>query len=320
MAPPILLARAMKRLLWPFILTLFSLILFRVESNNRQRREMIKQAMKGAAIGALVSNTQSDVTNLCHALDSLRHLPDSSSESSAHVLVFHDALSQTQIDYLKTCTSRFVRFPLVGYSFDTYFPPGFDPNEEIPNWTKRSKWSYQQMIRFWITQIWKHEALREYTTLMRLDSDACWTVHTMFSRDTMLPTLAHDKFYHANIFKRDTMCQDIREFVMNYVKTHNITPKNPRLYQQVLEMTDDKCPSFYNNFEITRISFMQQPEIVQWHEAWTELPPFGVFRNRWGDAVERFMAMALFATPDMIQGKFTHMPRGYQHPCRQALL
>lgn len=132
----------MKRMTWPFALTLFSLILFRVESNNRQRREMMKQVVKGAAIGALVSNTQSDVTNL-----------------------------------------------------------------------------------------------------------------------------------------------------MDYVKTHGITPKNPHLYLRVLEMKDDECPSFCNNFEITRISFMQRPEVVQWHEAWTELPPFGVFRNRWGDAVERFITM-----------------------------
>jgi hypothetical protein len=302
-----------RRMILPLLMLLTAFSLFSLRnashSNERETRERMEKAVRKAAIGTLVSNSANDVTNLCHALDSLRHLPDASFQTPADMLVFHDGLSDTQQEYLRSCTNRTIKFPHIGYSFESSFPKDFNPQEEAPNWTKRSKWSYQQMIRFWITQVWNHSALNGYTTLMRLDSDACWKKRYFQHGFSMVPTLSAHKVYHSNVQKEDFLCGGFRDFVIQYVKKHDIVPKNERLYRRALEKD---CPCFYNNFEIARISFMQQANVVQWHEALTEAEPFGVFRQRWGDAMERFVTMALFATPDMIEET---KPRGYQHPC-----
>lgn len=293
--------------------TLSVLAIFVSNSNNRSINiELMKRSIKTAAIGTLVSNSTNDVKNLCNALDSLKHLGDAAMDHSADILVFHDGLSTQQIQHLTTCvtsSNRTIQFPHVGYSFTTDFPPSFDHENATPNWQKRDKWSYQQMIRFWITKIWFHPALQGYSTLMRLDSDACWTSDT-----NIVPTLLDNKVYHANIRKRDSVCNGFRDFVVNYVKDNHVRPKNRRLYWRAVLRHD--CPSFYNNFEISNIRFMKQPEVVKWHQALTEEPPFGVFMERWGDAMERFVTFALFATPSELDET---KPRGYQHPCETAV-
>merc|ERR1711920_282081 len=69
-------------------------------------------------------------------------------------------------------------------------------------------------------------------------------------------------------------------------------------------------PLFRTNFELAKKSFMQKRDIAQWHEAMTEAEPFGIYRNRWGDAVIRFLMTAIFPTSEMI---VMSRPAGYAH-------
>lgn len=124
------------------------------------------------AIVTLVSNSKDDVLNLCVALSSLRNLADahkhgSTSSSPAPVLIFHDGdLSNRQRAFLSNnCTTRDLSFPVVDFQS---FPQGFNATSEQSNMSKRSKWGYQQMIRFWITRIWTHEILNDgqFTSVM----------------------------------------------------------------------------------------------------------------------------------------------------------
>jgi hypothetical protein len=38
----------------------------------------------------------------------------------------------------------------------------------------RKEWGYAQMIRFWTTGIWKHAAVQEFETIMRIDANFCF--------------------------------------------------------------------------------------------------------------------------------------------------
>jgi hypothetical protein len=268
------------------------------------------------AIATLVTNERHDVDNLCTGLQSLVNLADNNSNEAADVLVFHDSLSQHQIQQLQNCTNRLVHFPLLQYSFETSFPKGFDYEREEPNWTKRSKWSYHQMIRFWITQIWQHPAVEHYETLMRLDSDACFEYP--LRNDSFYKTLPHlpqGIVYHANEIKFDSaaVSYGFGNFARAYVSKHSLKVQNPALWRAIPSRSRKraKFPLFYNNFEVSLIQFMKRPDVIQWHEAITEQEPFGVYRYRWGDAIVRYVTMAIFASPDSIVGRKS--PKGYNH-------
>ena len=263
-------------------------------------------------------------------------------DEMADVLVFHENnVNEKQQAFVQSCTRRKVYFPPLGYDFQTFFPEGFDPIKETPNWKKRNKWGYHQMIRFWITHVWRHPALKPYETLMRLDTDACWMIDLHdpkigtygYSHLPGLPppsspdndnnndngittSTATSYVYHANrrYFEAAIVSTNFDEFCASYVQKHNITIQNMELYKLI--STRDKnnqstAPLFFNNFEVVNIEFMQRPEIQQFHEALTEHEPFGVFRYRWGDAVERYATMAIFVPPTQIFGQKN--PPGYRH-------
>lgn len=297
------------------------------ETNNVQLKA------ERAAIVGLTTNTTEDINDFCNALKSLSNLPDASQSANsttsrtptpADVIIFHEGnLSDEQQQALLSCAQdRSVIFPSLEYSFETFFPDGFDPIKEQSNWKKRSKWGYQQMIRFWITFIWKHPAVQPYTTLMRLDSDACWNARSKKTIPVHLPALpASDNnsnkmlVYHASKRKLESQkwSQGFGTFVHDYVQKNNLTPKNPELFADIPTDPNEPSPMYFNNFEVARLDFMQRPEVVAFHHAMTESEPFAVFRYRWGDAIARFAVMALFAAPDEMITSGSGMPDRYLH-------
>eukprot|EP00523_Entomoneis_sp_CCMP467_P022840 CAMPEP_0168830096 /NCGR_PEP_ID=MMETSP0727-20121128/1354_1 /TAXON_ID=265536 /ORGANISM="Amphiprora sp., Strain CCMP467" /LENGTH=357 /DNA_ID=CAMNT_0008883315 /DNA_START=185 /DNA_END=1255 /DNA_ORIENTATION=- len=282
------------------------------------------QPVATAAIVALVPNGIFNVAQLCVALQTLQFLPDANKMTSADVVVFHDGLTPMKQNFLREeCLSsrRKIIFPRLEYSFSNFFPDGFDPVTETPNWQRRTKWGYHQMIRFWITYIWKHSLWQQsrYKTIMRLDADACWHNSTPPSHLPSLPnsnTGDNMVVYHANRVAGEVsfVAKGFLQFVQDYVAKHNISVQNPRLYERIIESCPGKCPTFYNNFEVSRISFMNRSDVKAFHWAMTEEEPFGVFRYRWGDALARYAVMSLFAQPQQVFGGGTSVPKGYSHP------
>lgn len=277
-----------------------------------------------AAIITLITGKEDDVNNLCNALSSLVHLPDVHMKDSslADVLVFHEPndLSIESMNRLSNCTAnRLVRFPVVDFAF----PRGFDPYKEESRFQKRSKWGYSHMIRFFIKGLWEHPAVADYEFVMRLDSDACWNQIPIDDTERrMYPYLPPKYVYQRNKEMQDIKeyCHGIYNFTVNYISTHNTDVANPDLWRKFERRWLDKerCLSFYNNFEITRMKFMQQPDVRQWHEAVADGKPYGVFRHRWGDAIVRYLTLALFSSPQTI---LYHVNTPYyQHPCHRGIV
>lgn len=266
----------------------------------------------GSVVAALLANRQEDIEDLCLALRSLVLLKgDLDKDHKAPVIVFQEGdISDTSKQYLVHCTDRLIAFPFVDF---TSFPSGFDMTIEGNRFQVkgRSTWGYYQMIRFWITRIWDHPALKPYEIIMRIDSDSCFNEVNAY-----LPRLKHDHLmYHSQYVGLEDGKEYVKgllDFAEQYLESVQRVPKNVLLWEFIRTTWDhhQTLPLFMTNMEVSRKSFMLRPEVKHWHEALTEREPFGVMRKRWGDADIRFLTAAMFMGHDEV---LTERAPGYRH-------
>lgn len=264
----------------------------------------------GPVIATLLPNREKDIEELCIALRSLVLLKGDRGHV-APVLVFQEGdISDEQKYFIVSCTDRLIAFPYVDFK---QFPDGFDFKVDGDKFQVkgRSEWGYYQMIRFWLTRIWEHPALKPYDTVMRIDTDSCFNEINEY-----LPNLKYDHLvYHSQYVGFEDgpeYAAGLFEFAENHLKNVNREPKNALLWQFIQTTWEHQhtLPVLMTNLEISKKSFMQLPEVKEWHEALTEKQPFGVLKKRWGDADIRFLTMAMFASHQMIM---TERHSGYCH-------
>jgi len=267
----------------------------------------------GSVIATLVPNNSKDIDELKRALKSLKFLKgDADPKLKAPVLIFNENnLSDDIKKDLATYTDRPVAFPIVDFSI---FPAGFDPkNETVDFQVKgRDEWGYYQMIRFWVTGIWIHPAIKPYGTVMRIDTDSCF-----MEPNPTLPNFASTQaVYHSQyvgLEPEKDFVKGLWDWNIQWMKQNqNKMSGNPMFWAFVkntheLEQT---LPLFRTNFELARKAFMQKRDVFKWNEAITEEQPFGIFRHRWGDAVIRFLMTAIFPQSEMV---VMSRPAGYAH-------
>lgn len=271
---------------------------------------------KGPVIALLVSGRPRDVGEAQTALKSLEFLKgDKNPEHPSPVLIFNEGdLSKLEELSLVSSTNRPISFPRVDF---TSFPEGFDPATEKGEFsvTGRSKWGYYQMIRFWTTTIWEHAAIERFDTVMRIDSDSCFKEVNPY-----LPNFHHDDlFYHSQYVgvvpkHGSDYIEGMYDFVKNWMAdTHQPSePGNALLWHYATTMWESQrtLPLLMTNFELSKKSFMQREDVKNFHEAITEREPFYVLRHRWGDAILRYLLLAVFASPGRVS---TIAPTGYFH-------
>ena len=290
----------------------------------------------GSAICILVSSRQQDVEDVQVALRSLAFLKGEQRNNDktqkqqqqqqqqqqlsiplAPVLIFHEGdLTPEQIKVIRDATNRPIAFPVIDLSV---FPNGFDPEGPVQNAppgfevANRRPWGYYQMIRFWITRIWEHDAIQRFDVIMRMDSDSCFTEPNEY-----LPQMLHNHLVYQSQYVGTEpppgrpYIEGLYDFATNYLAKNNKLPGNSLLWQfiQTTWNSQNTLPLFRTNFEIVKRNFMQRPDVKQWHMALTEGEPYGVLRYRWGDAVIRFFDAAIFACD---KTTLTIKPDGYNH-------
>lgn len=266
----------------------------------------------GPCIAILVTNKDKDIEELQVALKSLEFLSGDDKLKPTPVLIFNEGnLTPEQRKTIgDAADKRPIAFPEVDFST---FPVGFDPDsEDIAFHVKdRSDWGYYHMIRFWVSGIWKHPALEKFGTVMRIDSDSCFN-----SENKVLPNFEHDTLVY---FSQYVGYEDGKDFVtglLDFAETYMLkvghVPTNPMLWQfaKNLMETESTLPLFNTNFEVSRKSWMQHPDVSNWNNAVTDQAPFGIYRHRWGDAVIRFLTVAMFSPNYRLD---TSAPAGYAH-------
>jgi len=265
------------------------------------------------AIVTLVTNATDEVEKLCTALKSLTFLRGDVPGFPAPVLVFNEGdLSPEQLQSLVGCSvdDRALAFPTVDFGS---FPEGFDPEEEEPLFRVegRSKWGYYQMIRFWISGIWKHEALEPFDIVMRIDSDSCFkSVNEYLPRFRVQSAIYHSQY--VGMASEKKYLEGLYDFAVDWLASQDMPPTNTLMWHMVKSNWErsGKLPVFMTNFEIIRKKFMQHPEVRKWQDALTEHEPFGIYRHRWSDSVVRFLTASMFIQTENIM---TSQAEGYHH-------
>mmetsp|Transcript_22369 Transcript_22369/g.48144 ORF Transcript_22369/g.48144 Transcript_22369/m.48144 type:complete len:335 (+) Transcript_22369:126-1130(+) len=268
-------------------------------------------------VAILLANSPKDVRNSILAIKSIDdYIKDG---GTTPILIFHEGnlSNETKQRLSGSSQKREIIFPYIDFSS---YPPGFDPLGEIDdlNSTERGSWGYQQVRRFWISRLWTHDAVRERNCgiIMRMDADSC------FMKDVgvgdALPGLKLDEVYRANTIQTDNPAQYVRglmQLTRMYMEKKNLKPRNEELWEQAnrLSLKMGRLPSFDTNFEVSKVSFFAREDVMDYQMAVADQQPFGVFRQRWGDAHVRFLTLALFAEPSMID---LSVPSSYSHGWR----
>lgn len=271
---------------------------------------------EGSVIALLVASRPQDIQEAQIALRSLAFLKgDKDPEHLAPVLIFNEGdLPDRAIKALIESTNRPIAFPLVNFML---FPAGFNPDIEAHKFVVKGRkpWGYYQMIRFWTTMIWRHPAIQRFDAVMRLDSDSCFK-----EENNYLPNFMYDGlYYHSQYVGVEpehgaNFIQGMYDFAVNWmIKTKQpVEPRNTLLWHFIDSAwkTEKTLPVFRTNFELSKVALMQRGDVARFHDAITEKDPYPMLRNRWGDAVMRFLMIAIFETNDRV---LTVRPTGYFH-------
>jgi hypothetical protein len=212
---------------------------------------------------------------------------------------WHDAFfllndeNQTRNDTLLNIPVRYVDVT----SIFKVFPPGFDPANPIKVWTKRARWNYQQMIRFFTLGIWEVPALFPYGKLLRLDSDS-----RLFPVSTNPFDLVSNTAYAISGTWSDPsdVCTGLADFAEWYIHYFKLKPANAASYGlfnpgYIQEPGWVRC--YNTNFWVINVHrYLELPGLLQFY-AMVDAS-HGIFLYRWGDAPLFFVALAITAKPE----------------------
>ena len=271
---------------------------------------------EGSVIAMLAANRPKDIEEAQTALKSLVFLKgDKNPEHLAPVLVFNEGdLAPEDLEAMIMSTNRPIGFPVINFNS---FPPGFDPNQEQAEFVVqgRKSWGYYQMIRFWITTIWKHPAIQRFDAVMRIDTDSCFREFNDHLPNFKLDAIDYHSQYVGVVPPHGAAyLEGMYDFITNWMKETKgaRAPHNPLLfnYAKMMWETKQTLPLFRTNFELSRRSFMQQPLVAHFHDDLSENDPYPVFRHRWGDAILRYFLVSIFLPSSKVM---IDEPVGYYH-------
>ena len=208
------------------------------------------------------------------------------------LFMYNNVPNKDDLLRLSNSARRQVLFLDVSHAFNL-FPIGFDSCKTKTSFYRRGKWNYQLMIRFWFKIIFELPQLQEYEYIMRLDDDSTLTGKWINVFDEMRRKNA---VYFSNGVDKDLEewwpgTMKMKQVTFEYVKQNKITPKQLEMLRDAFG--NNTVRNYYNNFEITRVQFFQRQDVRHWVEFIDST--YGIFMYRWGDAVLRYLTLALFA-------------------------
>lgn len=238
-----------------------------------------------------------------------QHMSDA---QETHVMICHTGYPfLSDISLIKQSTKRHIIFRNVDREF-TSFPLGFNPYSNDPTWSKRGKWNYHHMIRFWFKFVFEIPEIRQYDYIMRLDDDSeligVWpNVFTIMQKRNAV-YFANDESSESEDGLPGTM--KLKALCSNYSSTHNVSLQIRKRLDQLFYKNTVK--TYYNNFEVMNTSFFRRIAVREWVQAIDD--SHGIYKYRWGDAILRRMTLTLFAeTSQILKRKDYNLL--YCHPC-----
>jgi hypothetical protein len=151
-------------------------VFFNVNSNRLSRVNNSTSSAGGKRdiIAMLVRNTERAVPAIKKQLNMIdKYLRD---DFAAELVVMHDGYFHSkQLDEIRQSTKRaveFVNVDVVMLRMPKGEYQGIDPYLTDPNWSKNAKWSYHQMIRFWLYDVFRLSTMYNVEYFLRMDDDS----------------------------------------------------------------------------------------------------------------------------------------------------
>ena len=181
----------------------------------------------------------------------------------------------------------------------TFEIPEFFPEREKINCP--GSLGYRHMSRFHANTVYLHPIMQGLEYAWRLDDDSL-LLGPAINYDVFTFMKEHDLIYGYRYIDTDwpTCVQDLWETVHKYKRRNGIDG------HFIDKWSNGKM--FYNNFEISRITFWTSEEYRKYVAHIDRVG--GIYRYRWGDAPIKSLALALFVSPGKIH-KFDDI--GYKH-------
>jgi hypothetical protein len=269
---------------------------------------MQKHAKKSAdAIAFLIGDNYTQLASRLSSID--KHLRDNNEND---IIILHTGYPHSSdISLVLRSTKRQVLFRNVDHEFAS-FPSGFNPYSIEPTWSKRGKWNYQHMIRFWFKLVFELPEVQQYDYIMRLDDDSqllgTWfNVFGMMRRKNVV-YFANEQLIDDEDRLPGTM--KLKEVCFAYIKIANISPEDPRRLENAFVVNGIR--TYYNNFEVMKIHFFRQTRVRKWIQMIDG--SHGIYKYRWGDAILRYLTLALFARSEQILHRENYN-LSYCHSC-----
>ena len=228
------------------------------------------------------------------------------------LLIMHSGkLYEAQLVQVSTMMKRPVLFLNIADAF-RLFPINFDPCQATTSYRVRGKWNYLLMIRFWFKFIFELPQLKDYEYIMRLDDDSQMIGKWINVFDEMR---AKNAVYFANNVDVDLEEQlpgtmKLKEVTDKYIQQNNVIVKQSDMLNGAF--SNNTVRNYYNNFEVSKVEFFQRQNVRRWVDAIDATQ--GIFKYRWGDAVLRYLTLAIFARRQEVLHRLDYnLP--YCHKC-----
>lgn len=196
--------------------------------------------------------------------------------------------------------------------FFNLFPNNFDPCKTKTSFRVRGKWNYSLMIRFWFKILFELPQLKQYEYIMRLDDDSKLTGKwiNVFKEINEKNAVYFANNVDVDLEKRLPGTMKLKQITLNYIQQNKIIPKQIETFHDAFG--NDSIRNYFNNFEVIKMEFFRRQEIRQWIENIDSTN--GIFYYRWGDAILRYLTLAIFAEKNQVLHRLDYnLP--YCHKC-----
>jgi hypothetical protein len=168
------------------------------------------------------------------------------------------------------------------------------------------------MIRFWFRLLFELPDIESYKYIMRLDDDSQllgkWFNVFQEMDDKKAVYFANEERSELESILPGTV--KLKSVTFAFKEMHQLVETQPENFRRAFSAQSVQL--FYNNFEVMKVSFFKRDEVFEWIKAIDAA--HGIFYYRWGDAILRYITLALFAKKDEVLHRVDYN-LSYCHPC-----
>jgi hypothetical protein len=185
--------------------------------------------------------------------------------------------------------------------------------EKYPKWASKTfNWGYRAMCDFWSRRVFDVPQVASLQFYLRMDDDSMMHCEADRTVDPFAEMRRGQRVYGYYKFAHD-IAPGHESWIAKYIADHTgAAAPLPHVADGVVSRLPYRdpgvyhVPSFYNNFELVRVPFFKTNAVRAFNDA--VAASNGIWKYRWGDAVQRYFQLALFLSNDEFAARVWCVP------------